>query len=63
MIFDRWGTMVFENKKLILNDSNSGWDARFKGKPVQSGVYTFALQVTFINGEQKLIEGDFSVLR
>ncbi|MEO1624475.1 MAG: gliding motility-associated C-terminal domain-containing protein, partial [Bacteroidota bacterium] len=38
-IFDRWGTLVFEQQDLTPNDLSQGWDGRFKGELMNSGVY------------------------
>jgi gliding motility-associated-like protein len=36
LIYNRWGQKVFET-----NDINEGWDGRFNGEYVQSGVYVY----------------------
>jgi gliding motility-associated-like protein len=38
-IYNRWGEMVFETKKM-----NEGWDGRFKGNPVQSHTLVWMIQ-------------------
>jgi len=38
-IFNRWGELVYETKKL-----NEGWDGRYKGNPVQSHTLVWMLQ-------------------
>jgi gliding motility-associated-like protein len=62
-VFDRWGNLLFENKKFPLNDPNLGWDATFRGKLVDSGVYAFYTKIHFIDGEVLLYEGDITVIR
>lgn len=45
-VFDRWGHLIFET-----NDSESGWDGRYKNTPIELGVYTYLLTYRpFIKG-------------
>ncbi len=62
-IFDRWGNLLFENTNFALNDPNLGWDARFRGKYVDSGVYAFYARIHFIDGESLIYKGDITVVR
>src|SRR5690554_1396712 len=39
IIFNRWGETIFQT-----NDQKECWDGTFRGKPVQSGVYTYKLR-------------------
>jgi gliding motility-associated-like protein len=39
LIFNRWGQLIFESK-----DINKGWDGKYKGKQVESGVYTYRIE-------------------
>lgn len=41
MIFDRWGTLMFESKDLF-----KGWDGKYKGSPVQEDVYVWKIVYT-----------------
>lgn len=62
-IFDRWGELVFERKDFPLNDPYIGWDATFRGKYVDSGVYAFYVDVHFIDNESIIYKGDITVIR
>ncbi|MBK9043099.1 MAG: gliding motility-associated C-terminal domain-containing protein [Saprospiraceae bacterium] len=42
-IFDRWGSMVFEQRGNGIGDQIK-WDGTFKGRDLQPGVYTYAFQ-------------------
>ena len=46
LIFNRWGEVVFET-----TDINEGWDATYKGKNVQDGMYTW--KITYDYADQK----------
>lgn len=45
LIFDRWGEAIFESY-----DVNFVWDATYKGKLVQDGVYTYKLSAVGTDG-------------
>ncbi len=62
-IYDRWGELLYEGKDLAVNTSNAGWDGNFRGKPMPSGVYTYYVQVLFIDGEVIPYRGDVTILR
>ncbi|WP_300666037.1 gliding motility-associated C-terminal domain-containing protein [Fluviicola sp.] len=38
LIFDRWGEVIFES-----GDVNFGWDATYRGKVVQDGIYVYKI--------------------
>ncbi|WP_341902300.1 gliding motility-associated C-terminal domain-containing protein [Fluviicola taffensis] len=38
LIFDRWGEVIYESKEVDF-----GWDATYKGKVVQDGIYTYKI--------------------
>jgi gliding motility-associated-like protein len=40
-IFNRWGEMVFQSK-----DKIDSWDGKFKGKSLNSGVYSYVFEYT-----------------
>jgi len=62
-IFSRWGEPVFENRNFQPNAAQEGWDGRFRGKPLNTGVYTYLLEVELIDGSRKLLSGDLTLLR
>ena len=63
-IFNRWGALIFENQGIMeTNIEQSGWDGKFKGQPVNAGVYVYMVEILFIDGVTKLYKGDVSILR
>lgn len=44
-IYDRYGEKVFQSE-----DINLGWDGKYQGQPVQSGVYYWYIKATMIDG-------------
>jgi gliding motility-associated-like protein len=57
-VFDRWGEKVFES-----SDLQHGWDGTFKGAPVQPGIYTYIVNVTYLDGEVIKNQGSLTVLK
>jgi gliding motility-associated-like protein len=57
-IYSRWGELVFKsvNKK-------EGWDGFYKGKLQPTDVYTYTLDVEFVDGQTARKTGDISLLR
>lgn len=63
-IFDRWGELLFERKSIPVGDDPSkGWDGKFNGVYVQSGVYVYIIDVTFEDGNTLIYRGDITVIR
>jgi gliding motility-associated-like protein len=50
-IFDRWGEKVFKKQHFPLNQPQLGWDGRFKGEPMNPGVFVYKLTVLLIDGK------------
>ena len=57
-IYDRWGELVYDRSDIPANDSEYGWDGKFKNKAAASGVYVYRLQVEFANGKIQNLCGD-----
>jgi gliding motility-associated-like protein len=61
-VYDRWGSLVFENRDFDLNQPNFGWDGTARGQKVD-GVFAWYALVRFIDGQELQYEGDVTVLR
>lgn len=57
-IFNRWGEKVFET-----NDITEAWDGTHKGQEVPNGVYAYYAEVTFINEQAQIYQGNVTVVR
>lgn len=57
-IFDRWGNLVFHT-----NDSKQCWDGRYKGNPLQSGTFAYAITATTLCSGTVLKKGLVHLLR
>jgi gliding motility-associated-like protein len=62
-IYDRWGNQLFEKKDLEPGNESQGWDGRFRGEPMQPGVYVYAAELTYDDGVTEVVTGDITVLR
>lgn len=57
-IFDRWGNLVFET-----NVNGTYWDGFYKGKLVNSGIYTYSLVYVLVEGGPIEKTGNITVIR
>jgi hypothetical protein len=62
-LYDRWGNLVFES----LNNMDRGvtefpWEATFKGKKLQSGVYTWIASISYIDDFVQQLQGSLTIL-
>ena len=57
-VFDRWGEKVFET-----TDQAMGWDAMYKGKPVDPAVFVYWLKVACEGGQTYFKKGNVTVIR
>ncbi|NUQ22437.1 MAG: gliding motility-associated C-terminal domain-containing protein [Saprospiraceae bacterium] len=64
-IFDRWGDQVYQsdNVPIICEGGSPLWDGKFRGKPVQQGVYVYLIEVKFLDNVTLLYRGDVTVIR
>ena len=62
-IYDRWGSLVFENQNFGVSDISTGWDGTINGKDAAPGVYFYVTKVKYINGLTGIFKGDVTVLR
>ncbi|MDX2281477.1 MAG: gliding motility-associated C-terminal domain-containing protein [Saprospiraceae bacterium] len=62
-IYDRWGSLLFENKDFLPNLPEAGWDGKDRGQWVSPGVYVYEVMVAFRDGKTEVYLGDVSVLR
>jgi len=63
-IFDRWGTLVFEQSDFQLGDDNFGWDGTYKDKELDPSVFVWkATVVYFEDGIEESFTGQTYLLR
>ena len=57
-IFNRWGQEIAH-----LTHPSQGWDGRYKGKLVPSGVYYYVIKATGTDGKEYKLSGDINILK
>lgn len=62
-IFSRWGELVFEQQNFPPNFEGYGWDGRFRGKPMNTGVFVYMVEVLLIDGRTETLKGDVTLFR
>jgi len=58
MIFNRWGEKIFET-----TDQEFGWDGRFRGEDVNTGVYAYRLEGKTFDGKGFSAKGNVTLVR
>lgn len=56
-IFNRWGVKIAE-----LNDPSEGWDGKYNGKTVPSGVYYYVIKARGSDGIKYDLAGDINII-
>ena len=56
-IFNKWGVQICE-----LNDPAQGWDGKYKGKYVGTGVYYYVIQARGADGKDYKLKGDINII-
>jgi gliding motility-associated-like protein len=62
-IYDRWGSLIFENKGFVTNNLAAGWDGTYRGDLMNPGVFVFIAEVEYEPGLKIRLEGDVTLLR
>lgn len=57
-IFNRWGNKIYE-----WTDPAKGWDGKYKGSYVSTGVYFYIITAEGSDGRKYKLDGDINVLR
>ncbi|RMG79600.1 MAG: gliding motility-associated C-terminal domain-containing protein [Bacteroidetes bacterium] len=60
-IFDRWGSLIFEQKNLPVNAPEVGWDGTLGGRKVPAGVYLWYAEIVF--PQKKAFSGSVLVIK
>ncbi|MBS1584289.1 MAG: gliding motility-associated C-terminal domain-containing protein, partial [Bacteroidetes bacterium] len=57
-VYNRWGNVIFET-----DTKEKGWDGTYKGQPQPAEVYAYTLDVTYLDGSTKQVNGSITLLR
>lgn len=62
-VYSRWGSLVYETKNIPLNEDKYGWDGYFNGKELPPDVFTYYMEIEFIDGEIVPYKGDITIIK
>ena len=62
-VFDRWGTLVYFINELPPNNENFGWDGKFQGQLMPTGVYVFTAEITYKDRTTEIARGSVALIR
>ncbi len=62
-VFNRWGALAFEQENLSPGIPVLGWGGSFQNQPAPSGVYTYVIEIEFIDGKRVQYSGSVSLNR
>jgi hypothetical protein len=62
-VFSRWGELVFEKQNFPPNLEGYGWDGRFRGAKMNTGVFVYFVEVLLIDGRTEILTGDVTLFR
>lgn len=57
-VFNRWGEKVYESYNI-----KDGWDGKYQGKDAYAGIYTYVIEMNFLDSEVRKYIGSFTLLR
>ena len=63
LIFDRWGSLVYEQSHIPPNASGCGWDGTVAGKEAPQGIFSYKARVRFLDGKVLGYTGTISLVR
>lgn len=62
-IFDQWGELVYSNNSLELNNQSQGWDGKFNGQPMNTGVFIWMADILHKDGTTETLSGESTLLK
>ncbi|MBL7825333.1 MAG: gliding motility-associated C-terminal domain-containing protein [Saprospiraceae bacterium] len=61
-IYSRSGAKLFEKSHFAPNDPLRGWNGRWNGQTVQSGVYVWLIEIQYLDGSKHRLDGTVTVV-
>ena len=62
-IYDRWGGKVYQRNNFEVNDESEGWDGTFRGEKLNSGVFSWYIEIENLDGTTQSFKGLVTLLR
>jgi len=63
LVFDRWGSLVYQEKNVHLNNPSDGWDGTYKGKKLNPDVYVWVAKVRYLDDVVVQFSGDVTLVK
>ena len=60
-VFDRWGSLLFNNQNFPPNDPDQGWNGRFNGSVMTPAVFVYYAEILFKDGHTEIVSGDVTL--
>jgi gliding motility-associated-like protein len=62
-VYNRWGSLVYEQTNFPPGNISFGWDGTYKDKTLEPGVYLYFAEVEFLDGIVQKYGGDVTLVR
>jgi gliding motility-associated-like protein len=62
-VFSRGGDLVHERTNFQPNDPMDGWDGKFHGQFMNTGVFVFMAEIEFVDGATEIFKGEVMLMR
>jgi gliding motility-associated-like protein len=62
-LYDRWGNLVYHQEALLSGLEEIDWSGQYFSQPLQTGVYTWICDVTYLDSETKTYSGSLTILK
>ena len=62
-IYDRWGNLVFTAKNFNPNETEVFWNGKWENREMVPGVYVYIIEYTSALHEQKVLQGDVTLIK
>ena len=62
-VYDRWGERLFERYNFQPNQDQLGWNGLQNGRFMQPGMFTYLIEVEYIDDRTEIFTGDLTLIR
>lgn len=62
-IYDRWGEEVYAAFDFSIGDNAIFWDGTFRGQALNSGIYTWIMEVEYIDQQREIFKGNTTLIK
>jgi gliding motility-associated-like protein len=66
-VYDRWGELVYKGENFPPGEEGImmgfGWNGVFKSRPMNPGVFAFKARLRYIDDEEIVVSGSFTIIR